>query len=77
MAGYELRVAPRRPARLRGSHTWHVVLRGDGEALRGRDLDGGAPEVRPIGEARLVIQRFRCHLCFQRYQEQVRARVSS
>jgi hypothetical protein len=70
MSGYELRAELQRPVRLRGSHNWHVVLRGDGEALR--DLDGGGvPEVCPIDDARLVIQPFSHRTCFQLHQNQL------
>jgi hypothetical protein len=69
MASYELRAELRRRARIRSSHTWHVVFHGCGEALCGRNLDGDIPEVRPIGEAHLVILAFRCRACFELCQE--------
>jgi hypothetical protein len=70
MADYELRAELQDSAQFGSSHRWHVVLRGHGQALCGRDLDGDTtPEVRPIDEAHLVIPAFRCRACFELYQE--------
>jgi hypothetical protein len=69
MDRYELRAELQYPARLGGSHTWHVVLQGGGEALCGRKLTGdGTSEVLPISDAALVIQPCRCRACFRLYE---------